>query len=111
MNTFTETVRVPLHVFDRVNGLLAETTDKMSMQELSVINARAKQTEGIFTVAFKDKSAMQFNLRHERETYFDDVIWTSPDRSERICFEPEFELDGIDFFANDARYIVHLDTY
>ena len=109
-SVFKENVRLPRSYFDEVNELLEiDNMDEMSDDELIGIGANTQQNETVFEVVFSDGSVLTYDLRSDEESYYDDVWWTAPDESWSVSLEPEWKLGDIEFFIENAHYMVHLE--
>lgn len=95
--------------FDRINRLLAiESLEEMTDNELIEQGANTDVCEGIFYVKFDNGASLNFDLCSGQHNYWDDVVWTSADRTIDITLDCEYELDDIEAEIENELYIVEV---
>lgn len=95
--------------FDRINRLLAiESLEEMTDSELIEQGANTDVCEGIFYVEFDNGASLNFDLCSGQHNYWDDVVWTSADRTIDITLDCEYELDDIEVEIENELYIIEV---
>lgn len=103
------TVYITTNEFDRINRLLAiESLEEMTDSELIEQGANTDVCEGIFHVEFDNGASLNFDLCSGKHNYWDDVVWTSADKSVDITLDCEYELDDIEVEIENELYIVRI---
>ena len=106
---YEETVVVPAETYDRANKLLGVPSLKeLTDHGMRSLGANTNVNEGILYVKFEDGSSLNYDLRSDESNYWDDVVWTSPDESEDIFLESDYELCDMEFEINGNLYIVRV---
>ena len=103
------TIHIAPDEFARVNRLLGiKSLQDMTDRELIEQGANTLQNEEIYCARFDDGSSLNFDLRSGIYDYWDDVVWRSPDGSEEIPVESDFELGDIKVEIESELYIVKI---
>ena len=93
--------------FDRINKLLAiESLEEMTDSELIEYGADTDVCEGIFYVEFDNGTSLNFDLCSGQHNYWDDVVWTSADRTRYVTLDCEYAIDDIEIKIENELYIV-----
>lgn len=104
-----KTVVISADEFDRINRLLSiESLESMTESELLAVGANTHHCEGVLYVEFDDGSSLTYDLCSGTSNYFDDVVWTSADKSHDVVLDCEYELGDIEFEYEGAVYFVHV---
>ena len=93
------TIHIAPDEFARVNRLLG-------IKSLQDMTDRELIEQEIYCARFDDGSSLNFDLRSGIYDYWDDVVWRSPDGSEEIPIESDFELGDIKVEIESELYIV-----
>ena len=102
-----EIIHIPAKEFDRINRLLAiESLEEMTDSELIEQGANTDYCEGIFYVEFDNGASLNFDLCSGQHNYWDDVVWTSADKTRDVVLDCEYELDDIEVEIENELYIV-----
>ena len=104
---YEEKVPLARSEIDRINRLLSiPSLEEMTDQELRDARANTDTFEGVFYVEFADGSTLTYDLCSGSTNYFDDVVWTSPDKRTDVVLDCEYELADIEFEAMGNTYVV-----
>lgn len=103
------TVSISREEFDRINRLLAiQSLEEMTDEELLEQGANTDVYEGIFYVEFDNGATMTIDLCSGRCNYYDNVVWTSADRTHDVTLDCEYELDNIEVEIDGELYFVNI---
>lgn len=109
MNKYEVTVSIPRWKVDRINRLLAiKSMEDITDSELVELGANTDQNEGIYSVTFDNGSTLRFELCSGQNNYWDDVVWTNPDKSRDVTLDCEYEIGDIEVEIESELYIVKL---
>lgn len=103
------TVSISREEFDRINKLLAiPSLEEMTDAELLEQGANTDVYEGIFYVEFDNGATITIDLCSGGSNYYDNVVWTSPDRTNDVTLDCEYELDDIEVEIDGELYFVNI---
>ena len=92
-----EIIHIPTKEFDRINKLLAiESLEELTDEELRQLDANTNVVEGLYYVEFNNGATMTIDLCSGQHNYWDEVVWTSPDKRRDVVLDCAYELDDIE---------------
>lgn len=104
---YKERVKISNEEFMRINRLL-DPLNQNSVEPPKKHSQYGYLQECIFFVTFKDGSVMHFALCYSGENYYDDVVWTSFDKTKMTTLSCAYSLSDVTFHNRNDTYLVEI---